>query len=105
MKIVRTEHIRVTREYILEVTPQLLDEITELLKDDASNPDDLPTITEDYIRDAMDYNDTDEKNIEYENSTYILNLFDTLRDCLDDYIWAANCEDVDYETDYKDEIV
>lgn len=111
MKIVRTEQIRITREYTLEVTPQLLDEITESLKEDASNPDNLPTITEDHIKDAMDYNDTDEKNIEivfngYENSTYIVDLFDALRDCLDDYIWETNCKDLDYKTeDYNDRIV
>ena len=110
MKIVRTEHIRITREYTLEVTPQLLDDVTESLKGNASNPDNLPTITEDYIKDAMDYNDTGEKNIEivfngYKNSTCIVNLFDTLRDCLNGYIWEANCEDVDYESAYQDRIV
>lgn len=111
MKIVRTEYVRITREYVLEVTPALLNDITESLKYNASNPDDVPTITEDYIRDAMDFNDADEKNIEiafkgYENSTYNAELFDMLRDYLSDYVWDANCEDVDYETDgYEDEIV
>lgn len=111
MKIVRTEYIRVTREYALEITPQLLNDITESLKDHASNPDGIPTITENYIRDAMNYNDIDEKNIEivyngYDNSTYTVDLFDALRDCLDDFIWEANCENVDYETDdYEDKII
>lgn len=111
MKIVRTEYVKLTRVYILEITSELLDDITESLKRHAHNPNDVPTITEDYVREAMDFNDGDEKNIEiafngWENSTYTADLFDMLRDYLNDYIWEADSEEVDWETeDHEDEIV
>lgn len=101
VKYIKHEYVQETREYSIEIDDAYLKGITEEIKSHAVNPDEVPDITFDILRAAVDWDDESlDKKIEYKSyygSTYEVSLLDLVKEIIDDAVWDTTYSVVDSE--------
>lgn len=111
MKIKRWQYCNATEYYELDITDETLKEYKELLQKYAVNPEIVPDITYDMIKDAMNGDYAEEDNIvihckrtHYDGSPWEYDeyLYDWLRDIVNENVWDSYIEQVDSDS-YDDE--
>jgi len=112
MKIVRTEWVRETREYILDIDKQYCDWMTEQINKRLVEGEAPITVTEDLIRKVL-YNDEELDDVKIkmtstwnENGFYEEYLADYIREYINEDLWDSDYDTINCETDdSEDEII
>lgn len=106
MKLRMYNFCKTTELYELEIDEHYAESLTSHFKSIAVHPELIPTITVEMIAQAWHGDEEEELNFEakgYNDSTYVTNLYDEIRDCMGEDVWDEYVETVDsetYDTDY-----
>ena len=108
VRIKRTEYARLVREGEIIIRDEDLKDLKKRIQIYAKDPDVIPDFTDDMIVNIINHDWNDERDIEievkvYNNSFYKTMLYDYAWDILNDWIWEADFEEVDGETDDYDD--
>lgn len=100
MKYVKQEQVMEAREYSIDIDENYLKSITEKIKADAADPDEVPDITFDLLHAAV--YDEEEFDITimvkgYFGDTYEASLLGLIKDIIDDDAWDTDYTVVDAE--------